>query len=118
VKEAVMASNFITPPSPEKIRTVTLGGTVTAGSPVYLNGVLSVYLSSGVSGDVVSVATDGVCSIAATNPETWTKGDALYWDPGTSKLTNIAGALVRVGTAYAAKADVTTTGYIDLQLGA
>ena len=115
-----MASNCLIPGNPNNNRTVTLGGTVASGDPIYLNGVLSVALKGGGSGDVVAVANDGVWLLPATALQAWTKGDALYWDPGTGYLTNVAGSLVRVGTAYAAKSNgaAYTTGYCDLQLGA
>jgi predicted RecA/RadA family phage recombinase len=102
-------------------RVLPSAGALTAGDPYYLNGVLYVALcdASGAAVDT-AFAIDGVWTLPATALEAWTKGDALYWDPGTSKLTNVAGALVRVGTAYAAKSNGAsyTTGQCDLQVGA
>lgn len=103
-----------------QFRTLTAGGAISAGDPIYLNGVLYVAQTDATLGVDYSAAIDGVWNLPATALEGWTKGDALYWDPGTSLLTNVAGALVRVGTAYAAKSNgaAYTTGQCDLQIGA
>jgi len=101
-------------------RTLIAGGSIASGDPVYLNGVLYVCLKTVTIGMDYAAAIDGVWSLPATALEAWTKGDALYWDPATGFLTNVAGALVRVGTAYADKSNGAAyiTGQCDLQVGA
>ncbi|MGH8083866.1 MAG: DUF2190 family protein [Lysobacter sp.] len=45
-----------------------------------------------------------VDNVPATAAEVWVPGQALYWDPGTSMLTNVAGALTIFGHALQPKA--------------
>jgi predicted RecA/RadA family phage recombinase len=59
--------------------------------------------------------TRGVWRLPATAAETWTFGQKLYWDGGTGKLTNVAGALKVIGYANAAKATTVAEG--DVLLG-
>jgi predicted RecA/RadA family phage recombinase len=101
-------------------RSFTAGGAISAGDPVYdaTADVLYVALTDAVLSQVYSVAVDGVWTLPKTNPEVWTKGEALYYDPGTGLLTNIAGGLTRVGTCYADEsAGTADVGEIDLGVG-
>lgn len=101
-----------------KIQTRVAGGAISPGDLVYdtTADVLGVSLN-GASGIGVehAVAFDGVWTLPATAAETWVVDEPLYYDPGTGFLTNIAGALVRCGTCYTAKAALATTGDIALQ---
>jgi len=102
-------------------RTITTAAPISAGDPYFLNGVLYVALTTAIgSGETISAFVDGGWTLPATALEAWTKGDALYWDPATGFLTNVAGALVRVGTAYADKSNGASyiTGQCDLGIGA
>lgn len=111
-----MASNCKLPG--EKFVTRLAGGALNPGDPVYDTTSDVLYVSlNGASGAGVShtCALDGVWTLPATAAEVWAIEEPLYWDPGTGFLTNIAGALTRVGTCNAIKAALATTGDIALQ---
>jgi predicted RecA/RadA family phage recombinase len=68
----------------------TAAATITSGDPVLMGDLLGVAQISGVSGDVIPVAIEGVYEIAKTNPQVQAIGVKLYWDAGTSTLTTTA----------------------------
>ena len=65
-------------------------------------------LNPAASGDDVNFSTKGIYDIDATDADTWADGDILYWDPATSKVTDVAGALKKAGLAVGSKG-VTTS---------
>jgi len=69
---------------------VTLSGTVAAGDVVVLGSMVGVYLSSGVSGDVVVVALDGVFNLAKVDAAVIAQGEEVTWDASASKFDDNA----------------------------
>lgn len=92
---------------------------VTAGVPVVLNsGFFGIPASTAVAGATVSFSQFGVFSgMPKTVGQAWTVGQKLYWDPATSKFTNVVGALSLVATATKAAAVADTTGELVLVSG-
>jgi len=112
-----MATNCVI--NPLTIRTYTApGGGVTSGTPVWdtTSLILAVPLSTASAGESYAAAVDGVWTLPAVALQAWTAGDPIYWNPATSSCDNVAGALTRIGTAYAAKSNGAsyTTGQVDL----
>lgn len=62
------------------------------------------------------LVTSGVFTLPKTTAgsEAWALGDQLYWDPGTSKFTNVPGELTSYGVAAAAALAAATTGAVKL----
>jgi len=94
----------------------TAAGTITSGTPFLMGIRLAVPLKSGISGDVVPVAVEGVFNLTKnTGAGTgWAMGAAVYWDAATSKVTGVStsNTLIGYGAAVAAVGD--TTGAVKL----
>ena len=94
-------------------------GTITAGTPVLMGDLLGVPVTSGVSGDTIAVAVEGVftlAKVAAGSAKAWTQGMKLYWVTASSSLdvTDNSGANKHVGYAFAAALTTDTTGQVRL----
>lgn len=64
-----------------------------------------------------AVQIEGVFTLAKTTSQAWTQGQRLYWNPGTSKLTNDPDAdetTVFAGIAFEAAGSSATTGLCKL----
>lgn len=86
-------------------------GAITSGSPVLIGTRLGVPLKSGISGDVIPMAINGIWTLtkntgASTN---WVQGGPVYWDAGTSKVTGLVtgNTLIGFGAEIAGTADAT-----------
>ena len=79
------------------------GGVIVAGNQVR---VALVALANGDSGEC---AVAGVWKLDATSADAWDDGDILYWNAGTSKLTDTVGANKQAGFAVGDKAALETT---------
>ena len=66
---------------------VTAGGTVAVGDVVLSNDIVGVAINGGVTGETISVAIEGVYNLTKLSTDVVTKGKALYWDAGNSRLT-------------------------------
>jgi predicted RecA/RadA family phage recombinase len=77
-------------------------GAITSGTPVVMTDVVGVPLISGVSGDTIPCAVEGIYELTKLTGEAWTLGQKVYWDPGAVKCTTTAGALKQIGNASAA----------------
>ena len=81
-----------------------LTGTVTVGDIVPMGDVVGKALSSGVSGETISVQVAGRFEVAKTTGTAWNQGDKLDWDSSASEfhkgLTPAAGDVT--GCAFAA----------------
>lgn len=61
------------------------------------------------------VATKGVYRLDKTTSQTYAVGDRLYWDPSTSKVTNVPAQLGFIGFAAAAAASAATSCDVELK---
>ena len=81
--------------------TITAGATITSGDGVLVGNVFGVALGSGVSGDKIVLATEGVFILPKATGAI-SQGAKLYWD-GTSKvLTTTASGNTLVALAWKA----------------
>ena len=83
---------------------VTLSGTVTANTIAVLDSIAGVYTQSGVSGDVVGVALEGVHTIAksASAVSGFAQGDKVYALTANGNPTTSATSSVPLGIAVEA----------------
>ena len=91
---------------------VTLSGTVSAGDVVVLGSIVGVYLSDGVSGDVVAVQIDGVFNLPKVDAAVIAQGEEVTWDASASEFddnasTPAAGDVSRACIAMEAKGATT-----------
>lgn len=84
--------------------------TITSGQVVVCGSLIGVAKKSGTTGDIVPVQLEGVWELPKTQPQVWTQGQTLYWDPATSKVTNVAGSLAVIGYADVAAVSAATVG--------
>lgn len=91
---------------------LTLAATKTAGNPDKVQDMVGVYRKSGVSGDKVPFAINGVITVAkqAGTGLGWTKGQKLYYRSGGPDLTTAATSNTYAGIAYADATATATTG--------
>ncbi len=93
-----------------------------AGSAIAAGGVVALGFGVGVAVTAIAATTGvgtlhvrGVFLLAKTTSQTWTQGDKLYWDSGTSKFTNVASGKQAAGFADIAAGSADATGYVNLQ---
>lgn len=53
------------------------------------------------------------CKVIKNSGETWTPGEAVYWDAANSRFSNVAGALVLCGVVLEDAASAAVVGYIN-----
>jgi predicted RecA/RadA family phage recombinase len=90
------------------------GSTILAGLPILAGNMWRIAIN-----DIAHLASgpafaEGVFTLPATSADAWADGALLYWDPATSKLTNVAGALKVIGHAVDLKAALTLTAKVKL----
>lgn len=88
---------------------VSSGDVVQVGIRTY-----GVALADIASTAVGSVQIQGVFKLGKTTSQTWSEGDALYWDSSTEKATNVPAQLAFIGFATEDAASAATTGRIAL----
>jgi len=92
----------------------TAPGAVAVGSVAETGGLIGVALvAAAASGDLVSLALEGVHEVGKKTGETWAVGDDLYWDASaaTASKTYVSGAAdFALGKAWAAAVSGATTG--------
>ncbi len=93
-------------------------GTWTIGVPVLVGTTLIVPLDSATVGQNVDCQVYGRSYLPKTSAQAWTMGQQLYWDAGTSKVTNVqSGVLPAIGRVGEAAANPSSYGYVDLGVG-
>lgn len=93
---------------------VTLAGTVAAGAIFESGHTLGVYLSGGVSGDVVAVQIRGRVTMPKVSAAVWVAGEKLIWDTSAqgfddSAATPATGDLTGAAIAAGPGANTETT---------
>jgi predicted RecA/RadA family phage recombinase len=97
-----------------RVLSLLLAADATSGTPILMGTKLVVPMGSGVTGDTIEVATEGVFTLAKTTGEAWAQGAALYWVVATSKLSTTVGSNTLVGYAAAPALSADTTGNVKL----
>jgi predicted RecA/RadA family phage recombinase len=111
-----MAKNFVQPGSVLDlvVEDETDAVTIRSGKGYLVGSIFGVAVADVEPGSSGSFQVDGVWSLDKTTGEAWSVGQALYWDPSTSKVTSVAGSLKRIGVATAPASSPATTGNIRL----
>lgn len=110
-----MATNFVR--TGEQLKLTAPSGGVSSGDPFVSGNFFGVALADAAEAAEVMTALDGVWTLPKTTSQSWAEGDRLYWDGGTGKITNVAGALTPVGIAVRIEASNATTGQVKLVPG-
>lgn len=108
-------NNFIQPG--ENLTVVTPSGGYIAGNFYILGAIAGVAMNTTLEAAENVLVTEGVFSLPKTTSQVWAVGEVLYWDPGTSKFTNVPGVLTARGVVAAAALSAATTGYVKLTGG-
>lgn len=87
---------------------------VAAGGIVALTDRIAVAINAIAVGASGTICLEDVYTLPATVAETWTVGQALYFVVATGFISNVAGANIPAGFAYAAKAPGTATGQVKI----
>jgi predicted RecA/RadA family phage recombinase len=90
-------------------------GGVTSGVPVVIGDVTVIPAVTVAVGVKFNGAAEGIYEVPKTNPEVWAEGETLYWDGGTGKMTNVAGALKKAGVVADAALSAATVGNCKLE---
>jgi predicted RecA/RadA family phage recombinase len=90
-------------------------GGVVSGVPVIINDITVVPATDAAVGLPFEGAVEGVYEVPKTTPEVWAEGEKIYWDPGTSKATNVVGALFKMGVVAKAAVSAATVGNVKLE---
>lgn len=108
-----MSINFVQPGNVLEF-TAPSGG-VTAGVPVLINGLVVIPTASADAGDTFRGATQGVFTLSKTSLETWTVGQAAFWDAANAAVSNDpAVGHLPIGAITEAAGSSATTGSIRL----
>lgn len=108
--------NFIQPG-----RTLTLiapTGGVVAGTPVKIGAFFVVPVATAAEGEEFAGEREGVFELSKTSAQAWSAGDRVYWNAGTSKVSNVATDGQMVGIATEDAANPSSTGLVCLTPGA
>lgn len=101
-----------------KVINYVAGATIAAGAVVVSGDTVGIALVSGVSGDTIAVAIEGVWQVTKVAGTAWVQGDALAWDASATAFqkgpTPASGDVLLCGLAYTAAASGATTGQIKL----
>ncbi len=95
----------------------TAGATIANGDVVvFAYPSVGVALDDAVSGDVISVAIEGVFEMTAKTADTVAVGALLYWDDSANELTTTSTSNTAAGMAITAKAGA-TAGSVYFKIG-
>lgn len=107
---------------PGHVMNYVAGGTITNGQVVEMLHSLGVALKSGVSGDTIAVAVEGVFELPKVSAAVFVQGEKLIWDTSAgafddSAATPASGDLTGAGVALRAGANGETTCLVKLTPG-
>lgn len=109
--------NFVQPGAAIDVASTPSGG-YTAGL-FYVYGILGgVAALTSLEAEENVLHTEGVFTLVKTTSQVWALGELLYWDPATSKFTNVPGELTAYGVVAKAAGSADTTGNVKLSGGA
>jgi predicted RecA/RadA family phage recombinase len=93
----------------------TLTGDTAVGTVVPLTNIIGVAMVSGLTGETIGLAIDGVYEIAAADADAVAVGDVLYFDATNRVLTTTTTGNARAGIAVSAK-PANTPGAVQVKL--
>lgn len=76
------------------------GAAIASGEPVIVGDMVGISMGVYASAEVGVLSIEGVFSLDATNAEGALRGEAMYYDGGSGKVTNVAGSLKKIGHAH------------------
>lgn len=91
----------------------TAGATIASGDGVLVGGILGVAVNSMVSGDVGTLAVEGVYSLPKATGAI-SQGAKVYWDNSAKNVTTTSGGNTACGFAWVAAQSGDATAYIKL----
>lgn len=94
----------------------TAGGTIANGDVVPLTDRIGVALDDAVSGDVISLALEGVFQIDAKTADTFAIGTVVYFDDSNREVTTTSTDNTPAGIAVTAKAG-SAAGTVNVKIG-
>lgn len=96
----------------------TLAGAVDVGDVIALGtGMIGIASTSGLTGEVIALETEGVYEINAASADAITVGAEIYFDEENRVLTTTSTANVRAGRAVSAKSGATAgTVYVKINV--
>jgi len=97
----------------------TAGGTIASGAPILIGDLLGVALGSAASGEVISVALEGVYTLAKkthASTEPIAKGAKVYWEVASSKITYTDNSAANKHVGYAFEAALSTDATVQVRL--
>lgn len=104
-----MAKNCIQPAT--RVTELTLSSDRSSGAIVRAGQIIGVALVSGVNGQKVNCALDGIWQVPKVNNLGFTQGQQLYYNPAADKLTSATStSFVYAGVASEATATTATDG--------
>lgn len=93
--------------------TITAGATIASGDGVLTDGLFGIATDSVVSGDLLTLVTAGVVTVAKTTGTAWTVGQPIYWDVSAAKaVTTSTAGDPEIGVCVVAAASGATTGAV------
>jgi len=103
--------NFV---KPGHMMTVPAPADTLSGDLVVVGSLFGVAAFSALAGADLEIKCGGVYDLPKVSAQAWTVGAPIYWDPAAKALTNVAGALAKVGVAAAAAANPSSFGRVRL----
>lgn len=82
---------------------------VSSGGGFLVGSIFAVAIDDAASGASVVGMTEGVFDITALSTDTFSTGDAVYWDNSNKRCTSTSSGNTKIGGAVAAKASGATT---------
>lgn len=94
----------------------TAGGTIANGDVVPLTDRIGVALDDAVSGDIISIALEGVFEITGKTADTFAAGTVVYFDATAREITTTDTSNTPAGIAVTAKAG-SSAGTVNVKIG-
>jgi predicted RecA/RadA family phage recombinase len=91
-----MSNNFV---QPGKVITVPAPANVVSGEGVLVGNIFGVASHDALQGAQLELETEGVWALDKVAAETWSFGQAIYWNAGAKKATEEAGDNRLIGVA-------------------
>lgn len=103
--------NFV---KPGHVMTVPAPADVQSGDLVVVGSLFGIAAFSALAGADVEIKCGGVYDVPKVSAQAWTVGAPVYWDPAAKAVTNVAGALTKIGVAAAVAANPSAFGRVRL----
>ena len=96
------------------VKQITLTTSKTIGNGDKINGLIGVYMKTGVSGDLVPFKIRGEVYATARSTQSWAVGTVLYYQATGTRFTSSSTGNTKAGVAGSTKASGTANGWVML----